>query len=245
VTGLNKKLNTKLNFMKHLKSASLFLASTALLILTYFVGCRHEDSVEPYKPADIVRGTAVVDLTAGWTFDKSHSNVTWETAYDGVGAMLTGRFNTFGMTKFKFDEANAANTSFEGYVWLNKVNTGEPGRDTGCLLTTFAVSKTMGDTLPNVARIKSKTITPSTTDKGFIVTCDLTFHGVTKEVLAKLSYTELTHFEPGQMGTKALDVMGFTLTWQFSAKTDYLITSSSIADKIEMTANAQFKKTYN
>jgi polyisoprenoid-binding protein YceI len=216
-----------------------------LLILTYFVGCRHDDTVEPYKPADIMRGTSVVDLTAGWTFDKSHSNVTWETAYDGVGAMLTGRFNTFGLKTFKFDEANPANIAFEGYVWLNKVNTGEPGRDTGCLLTTYGVTKTMGDTIPNVARIVSKSVTPSTTDKGYIVKCDFIFHGVTKEVTAKLNYTDLVHFDAGQMGTKALDVMGFTLTWQFAAKTDYLITSTSIADKVEMTCNAQFKKTYN
>lgn len=231
--------------MKQMKSISSFFAVTLLLALTYFLGCRHQDSVEPYKPADIVRGNTKVDLTDGWAFDKSHSNVTWETAFDGVGAMLTGRFNTFGINSFRFDESNASNINFEAYVWLNKVNTGEPARDSGCLLTTFGVTKTMSDTLPNVAKIISKTVTPSTTDKGFVVTCDLVFHGITKEITAKLTYTEVTHFEEGQIGAKAMDLIGFTLTWQFAAKTDFLISSTSIADKVEVTANAQFNKTYD
>jgi polyisoprenoid-binding protein YceI len=166
----------------------------------------------------------------------------WETAYIGAGALLTGRFNQFGMTTFNFDEANPANTNFEAWVRLNTVNTGEPGRDAGCLLGTFGTALGKVDEAENIAKIKSKSIELSTTDKGYIVKCDLTFHGVTKEVTAKMNYTGKTTFPAGYAGATALTLAGLNIEFQFFAKTDFAIVSNNIADKVTIKCNGQFKK---
>ena|SRR3569833_3208797 len=157
---------------------ALFISS-----MGYIISCSHDDEIISTNGAKIQRGTDIIKLADGWSYDKTHSNVMWETAYIGSGALLTGRFNSFGMTSFSFDEANPANTSFEAWVYLNTVNTGEPGRDGGCLLGTFGTAAGKTNELENIAKIKSKSIELSTTDKGYIVKCDLTFHGVTKRLL--------------------------------------------------------------
>ena len=216
----------------------------ALLITSmgYIVSCTHDDEVVTSNGSDIQRGTDVRKISEGWNFDKSHSNVMWETAYIGTGALLTGRFNMFGMTSFNFDEANPANTNFEAWVRLNTVNTGEPGRDGGCLLGTFGTATGKVDEVENLAKVKSKTVTLSTTDKGYIVTCDFTFKGVTKEVTAKLNYTGTTAFPAGYAGANAFSLAGFTLEFQFFAKSDFGIVSNNVADKVGIRCNAQFKK---
>jgi polyisoprenoid-binding protein YceI len=216
---------------------ALFISS-----LGYIVSCTHDDEIVASSGANIQRGTAVIKATDGWAYDKTHSNVMWETAYIGSGALLTGRFNMFGLTSFSFDEANPANTSFEGWVRLNTVNTGEPGRDAGCLLGTFGTAAGKVDEPENLAIIKSKAIQLSTTDKGYIVTCDLTFHGVTKQVNAKLNYNGTTAFPAGYAGANAFSLAGFSIEFQFAAKTDFGIVSNNIGDKVGITCNAEFKK---
>ena len=208
----------------------------------YIVSCTHDDEIVSSNGANIQRGTAVIKATDGWAFDKTHSSVMWESAYIGTGALLTGRFNQFGMTTFSFDEATPLNTNFEGWVRLNTVNTGEPGRDAGCLLGTFGTATGKVDEPENLAKIKSKSVQLSTTDKGYIVTCDFTFHGVTKEVTAKMNYTGTTAFPAGYAGANAFSLSGFTLEFQFFAKTDFAIVSNNIADKVGIRCNAQFKK---
>jgi polyisoprenoid-binding protein YceI len=216
----------------------------ALLITSmgYIVSCTHDDEIVASNGANIQRGTATVKVTDGWAFDKTHSNVMWSTAYIGSGALLTGRFNQFDMTSFAFDEANPANTSFEAWVRLNTVNTGEPGRDAGCLLGTFGTAAGKVDEPENIARIKSKSVQLSTTDKGYIVTCDLTFHGITKPVTAKLNYTGITNFPAGFAGANAISLAGFSIEFQMFAKTDFGIVSNNIADKVGISCNAEFKK---
>jgi polyisoprenoid-binding protein YceI len=210
--------------------------------LGYIVGCTHDDEIVSSSGSNIQRGTDVIKAADGWSYDKTHSNVMWETAYIGSGALLTGRFNQFGITSFSFDEANPVNTSFEGWVRLNTVNTGEPGRDAGCLLGTFGTAVGKVDETENIARIKSKSIQLSTTDKGYIVTIDLTFHGVTKELTAKLNYSGITVIPAGFAGATAFSLAGFSLEFQFFSKTDFAIISNNIADKVGIKCNAEFKK---
>jgi polyisoprenoid-binding protein YceI len=223
---------------KYIKTHYLIIA-LFILSFGYIISCTHDDEIfTPSSQANIQRGTDVIKLTEGWTFDKTHSNVGWETAYMGSAALLTGRFNQFGFRSFDFDESNPANTTFEAWVRLNSVNTGEPGRDAGCLLTTFGTTAGSVDEPLNLAIIKSKSVELSKTDKGYIVKCDLTFKGVTKEVIAKLSYTGKTRIQ----AATPYDVAGLTLEFQFFAKTDFAIVSTSIADKLGVKCNAQFKK---
>lgn len=215
--------------------------AVALLItgFGYLVSCTHDDELfSPSSSGNIDWGTDVVKLADGWTFDKSHSNVMWETAYMGSAALLTGRFNQFGFTSFSFDAANPANTSFEAWVRLNSVNTGEPGRDAGCLLGTFGTALGKVDEPENLAIIKSKSVEKSLSDKFYIVKCDMTFKGVTKEVTAKLFYTGKSRIE----ATTPYDLAGLNIEFSMFAKTDFGIVSTSIADKVTVKSNAQFKK---
>lgn len=225
--------------MKLLKQNSVWILAILLLGLTYIGGCTRENELLVSNGPEIVRGTDKTSLSdTRWTFDKVHSNVMWETAYMGAAALLTGRFNSFGFNKFEFDEADPSKTSFEAYVLLNTVNTGEPGRDGGCLLGTFGTAAGKTTEPENQAIIKTKSVAFSTTDKGYIVKADLIFHGVTKEVTAKLNYAGKTSTTSNGVTTV---VVGFSLEFPIMAKTDFGITSTSIGDNVNIRCNATFK----
>jgi polyisoprenoid-binding protein YceI len=216
----------------------LFVVITSFGFLS---GCTHENELLITSGPKIERGTLVLNYPsdAGLSYDKTHGNVGWETPYLGGLSVLTGRFNTFGMTTFNFDEANPANTNFEAWVWVNSVNTSEPGRDGGCLQTTFGTSKTLTTETANLAIIKSKSVENSTSDKGYIVKFDLTFHGATKELTGKLMYDGL--ITTGSDATTK-NVYGFSFDFQFLAKSDFGIVSENIADNITVKCNAIFRK---
>jgi len=215
---------------------SILAASIVVLsIFGYVAGCTHDDEILASQGPDIVRGTQKVTLTnPKHTHDKTHSNVQWSSAYLGSTALLTGRFDNFGFYSFEFDESNAAGIHFEGWVWLNSVNTSEPGRDDGCLLGTFGTNGTNTTQPANLATITSKSVVLSTTDKGYDIKVDLTFHGVTKEISAKLFYD-------GKALSGVNEALGFGLQFQFLAKTDFLIVSNNIGDKVEVKCNAIFR----
>jgi polyisoprenoid-binding protein YceI len=227
--------------MKLFKLSSLFVIVLFIAGYSYISGCKHDDTVISGSGPNIVRGTVKMGLSdPKVTFDKTHGNVGWETLYIGTTAILTGRFNSFGMTSFEFDESNKAGISFEAWVWINSVNTSEPGRDQGCLQTTFGTTTAMTTDVANVATIKSKSVEFSTKDKSYIVTCDLKFHGVTKEVIARLDF-----MGKGTTGSGATmqNVYGFNVQFSFLAKTDFLIASNNIGDNISVKCNAIFRQT--
>jgi polyisoprenoid-binding protein YceI len=203
----------------------------------YIVSCTQKDTLLP-APAPVARsGNAKLDFITDpkVSFDKAHSNVGWETAYLGGLSLLTGRFDTLGFNSFHFDEAVPANTSFEGWVWVNRVNTSEPGRDKGCLQTTFGVNTGMTTEAANVAIVKSKKVEFSS-DDGYNVTFDFTFHGVTKELTGKFFYD-------GKIAAATRNTYGFSLYFQILAKTDFGIVSNNIADLVTIKCNAIFRQT--
>ncbi len=226
--------------MKLLSRSQVWAVAVIMLSgIVYMGSCRHDNELLVSNGAQIVRGDQKVSLTdPKVSYDKTHGNVAWETPYLGGLANLTGRFNSFGMTTFNFDESNAAGINFEGWVWINSVNTSEPGRDGGCLQTTFGTTTIMTTETANLAILKSKSVELSTTDKGYIVKCDFTFHGVTKEITGKLMYDGVT---TTGAGATLKYVYGFSFDFQFLAKTDYLITSNNIADKVDIRCNAIFR----
>ncbi|HEX5152973.1 MAG TPA: YceI family protein [Parafilimonas sp.] len=212
---------------------------TGLFLFTHVASCTHDDTVPPSGGGgggDITRGTDHVTMADGATFDKVHSSVNWATPYLGSLGVLTGKFNTFGFNSFSFYEDKPENTSFEAYVWLNSVNTGEPGRDDGCLLGTFGTTDGATDEESNLAVIKSKKVEFSTTDKGYIVTADFTFHGVTKEVTGKLDYIGKT-----SIGTDVYEY-GLQLVFSILAISDFGIESTSIADNVDIKCSGNFKQ---
>jgi len=222
----------------------IYLAGLAVVIafLGYVASCTHDDIVLPEgssNGSNIVRGTENIGFKDGkTTFDKVHSNVNWATPYLGEVSILTGRFNTFGFNSFNFEEDKPDSIYFEAYVYLNSVNTSEPGRDQGCLLHTFGTGAGLEYVDTNLAIIKSKKVEFSTTDKGYIVTADLTFHRVTKEVTAKMDFVGKTS---ETFGGSTFDVYGFNLAFSILAKTDFGIESTSIADNVDIKCGAAFK----
>jgi len=215
---------------------------TALVVLLagygYIISCTQKDTLLPaVQPAAPPSGTAKLDFITDpkVSFDKAHSNVGWETAYLGGLSLLTGRFDTLGFTSFHFDEATPANTSFEAWVWVNKVNTSEPGRDKGCLQTTFGVNTGMTTEAANVALVKSKSVAFATGDDGYTVKFDFTFHGVTKELTGRFFYD-------GKLAAATRNTYGFSLYFQILAKTDFGIVSTNIADLVTIKCNAIFRQ---
>jgi polyisoprenoid-binding protein YceI len=216
----------------------------------------------------ITHGTNVhlPGLTVGnpaeWKMDKSHSSTLWTTSYVAASGLLTGRFNQFGMhdvtpakmlnyvttgqplpdTSWAFYENEPAKTYFNGYVQINTSNTGEPGRDAGCnvsgLGTTAIVPGTQNLTVTNLAKIQSTEVKfdPLTTD--YLVTLNLTWQGkltapLTKSVTGRLKYISKARVN------NTYDVFGLQLKFQFNCR-DFGITSTSIADKIDIECNMNF-----
>ena len=242
----------------------------ALLMISVFIGilagalvfsCTHEDEVLITKGPNITRGDHryIYDPLnpATLSFDKTHCNVNWSTAYQGALGLLTGRFDTFGITRFVFVENNPDSISFEFWVWVNSVNTSEPGRDHGCLAgknkSTFGVTQAMTTEDANVAILKSKSVTYSTTDNGYIVKCDLTFHDTTgnstgtrfvHEIIGKLKFDGVVVTLPVPPATVTKEAIGFSLDFPMLAKTDFGIVSTSIADQVNIDCNVVFRRSY-
>ncbi len=209
-------------------------------------------------------------LTTGdstqWKYDKVHSSVLWQTKYVGASGLLTGRFNQFGLanvtdplaikytvttqplpdTSWAFYENEPAKSYFYGYVQINTSNTGEPGRDAGCNVAgmgTVAIESGVQNlTYPNLAKIAVKNIKFDPSSNGYLVDVDLTYQGklaapLTKTIPGKLVYIPKQRV---QFGTAAAySVFGLQLSFQMNCR-DFGITSTSVADIIEIQCNANF-----
>ena len=199
-----------------------------------------------------------------WKFDKSHSSVLWSTNYVGAAGLLTGRFNQFGThdvtsaemlnytttgqplldNSWAFYESDPTKTFINGYVQINTSNTGEPGRDAGCnisgLGTTAIVSGTQNLTVTNLAKIKSTKVELDPNSNGYIVTLDLTWQGKLAAPLTKSIVGKLNYIPKATIATATpYDVFGLQLKFQFNCR-DFGITSTSIADKIDIECNMNF-----
>lgn len=199
-----------------------------------------------------------------WKMDKSHSSVLWTTSYVGASGLLTGRFNQFGMhdvipsemisytttgqpvkdTSWAFYEGDDSKSYFNGYVQINTSNTGEPGRDAGCnitnLGTTAIVSGTQNLTITNLAKIQTTKIAFDKTTGDYIVNLNLTWQGklgapATKALVGRMKVIKKATIN----AATPYNVFGLQLKFQFNCR-DFGITSTSIADKIDIECNMNF-----
>ena len=235
--------------------------------------CTHKDQVLPAAVSTAVKITRgnhihLPGLTAGdttqWKFDKVHSAVNWSTPFLEVGADLTGKFNQFGVadlsnntklqnyvvggqplpdTSWAFYENQPEKTHFAGYVQINTINTGEPGRDGGCLVTTLATTKivpgTQNLTVTNIAQIKTTSVTFDPAGNDYIVVFNFTWQGglaapITESITGKLTYVPKALVPAGTYSD-----FGLTLAFQIN-KADFGIVSTETADKIDIVINANF-----
>lgn len=217
-----------------LSAMVLLLAGSTLLFHVH--SCTHEDVMDlDIDPAQFEYGSDEISAEQSWSFDKSHSSVRWETAYLGSSALLTGRFNAFDI-EMTFDEDDPENTTIIGKVTLSSVNTGEPGRDGGCLQGTLGVEER------DEAIFTSRSVTFDNAG-AYLVVGDLDFHGRTDEVTMQLTYLGKTLFDEssGLFGAP-FAVAGFEGEFEFNAKSVFGIESTNVADRIVIKINAQYKK---
>jgi polyisoprenoid-binding protein YceI len=196
-------------------------------------------------------GTDVINtVDETWTFDKAHSNINWSTAYVGENALLTGKFNSFSID-VNFDEANPTATTISASVQLSSANTGEPGRDNlgNCLNGYLGVvtdtlndgSYFVSDESTDVATYVSKTV--SEYGDGYKAVGDFTFKGITKSVDLFFNYIGQADYSADGDGSNIRG--GITGEFEFLALSDFLVTSTSIGDKINVKVNANFRKANN
>lgn len=261
-------------FMKLLNNKTLLTLLVLISGYGYIASCTHDNELPPPPSSGSVKftpGTGVFlpgNLTAGntaeWKLDKAHSSVLWSGAYIGAAGLLTGRFNQFGMhnvtdaeminyttvgqplkdTSWAFYENDDSKSYFTGYVQINTSNTGEPGRDAGCNITTMGttavVTGVQNLTVTNLAKITTTKIAFDQSTGDYIVNLNLTWQGklaapTTKALVGRMKYVKRSTIA----GAAPYDVFGLQLTFQFN-KADFGITSTNIGDKIEIECNMNF-----
>jgi polyisoprenoid-binding protein YceI len=221
------------------------LSGVLMVLIVGFLAmqCQHEDgeAIPVQGPDPIEHGDQIANCTGcdtdtgvpgSWFIDQNHSNVMWETQYKAFGSKLTGRFDSFFLTSLNFDEGVPSNIAFDGHVWLNSVNTSEPGRDDGCLLTTFGTDADNTTEDANKATLVSIAGSGrySSTDAGFLVDANFTFLGITEIVTVKI------FFAPKFSAGATEDAIGLNSVFEI-AKADFLPNDSNIGDVIQIEVN--------
>jgi hypothetical protein len=106
--------------------------------------------------------------------------------------------------------------------------------------TTAIVAGTQNLTVTNIAKIKSTKVELDPNSNGYIITLDFTWQGkltapITKSIIGKLNYVKKATIP----GATPYDVFGLQLLFSFNCR-DFGITSTSIADKIDIECNMNF-----
>ncbi|QEC69866.1 hypothetical protein FRZ67_22145 [Panacibacter ginsenosidivorans] len=210
--------------------------------------------------------------TTKWKLDKAHSSVLWSTAYVGAAGLLTGRFNQFGMhdvtnakmlkyptpsrgqvlpdTSWAFYENDPSKIYFNGYVQMNTSNTGEPGRDSGCILgtgyynTVKIIPGYQNLEINNLAKIKTTKVEFDPLSNDYIVTFDFIWQGslaspLTQSIVGRLKYIPKAAVKDAVTGNVLYSVFGLQLNFQFDCR-DFGVTSTSVADVIDIECNMNF-----
>ena len=225
---------------------SLFLTQCKKDTETETVTIHDTTYVDPNDTGVFVPGTAMVDT--GWTFDKVHANVNWQSRYyDFSSTMLTGRFNNFNFSpKFYFDETNLGATVCDFWVQLSTYNTGEPGRDGygKCGPSYLGVvyldsSKTQVDAMSDTAKFHCTSITVDQHD-GYIMHGVFTFNRyrpasgyadgtpISKNIDVNFSFNGMRDFDSNNDGTMDKLRSGFTAKFKFN-RSDFVDQNSTKA----------------
>jgi len=258
--------------MKSITNKILMILVIAISGFGIIAGCTHKNDPVPAQASTgviVTHGSHIhlPGLTAGdstkWKFDQVHSNAGWSTAFNGVGAPLTGRFNQFGLatltsanmtnystsgqpladTSWAFYENVPAKTHFSGYVQINTSNTGEPARDQGCFIstmgTTAAVSGVANLTATNVAYIQTTSVAFDPAGNDYLVTFNFTWQGKLAKPLTESIVGKLTYVTEAPVAGTTYSEFGLELAFQFNCR-DFGITATDIASTINVQINTNF-----
>jgi len=263
--------------MKMVNNKTLLLIAIILISgYGYVASCTHKDLIMPEQATGTVTihrgngtflpGTETIGDTAQWKLDQVHCSVLWSGDYLQTGALLTGRFNMFGLnsvpssakqlyvtkgqpvldTSWAFYENDPSKSYFNGYVQMNTSNTGEPGRDGGCYLSFVGapkiISGTQNLTDSNVAVIRTTKVEFDPKSPGYIVTMVMSWKGLLAAphdttINGTLSYIKRSTV--GEGTASAYDQFGLQLNFQFN-KRSFGITTSEVSDIISVQCNMNF-----
>jgi polyisoprenoid-binding protein YceI len=162
--------------------------------------------------------------STSWHGDTVHSFVLFKVKHMGASSAY-GRFNTFTVAVGANADGSAV-SSAEFVVKAQSVDTGNAGRDKHLMSPDFLNAKQFED-------ITFK----STAVKGDEITGDLTLHGVTKPVTAKL-----TKVGAGQ-GMKGEDLVGWETTFTLK-RSDFGMTNlvGPVSDEVTLTVATELSK---
>ena len=263
--------------MKLLNNKTLGLIAIILISgYGYLASCTHKDLIMPDQATGTVtinRGKAIflpgtenIGDTSQWKMDKAHSSVLWSGGYLQTGALLTGRFNKFGLnsipssakqqyvttgqpvldSSWAFYENDPTKTYFNGYVQMNTSNTGEPGRDAGCYLNFVGAPKIITGQQnvidSNIAIIRTTKVEFDTKSSGYIVTMVMSYKGLLPAVHDTTINGTLTYVKRSTVGAgtaSAYDQFGLQLNFQFNCRS-FGITTTEISDIISVQGNMNF-----
>jgi len=263
--------------MKLFNNKTLLLIAIILISgYGYMASCTHKDLIMPEQATGTVTinrgsgiflpGTETIGDTSQWKLDQVHSSVLWSGDYLETGALLTGRFNMFGLnsvpasakqlyvttgqpvmdTSWAFYENDPTKTYFSGYVQMNTSNTGEPARDGGCYLGYVGAPKiiTGAQNLQdsNIAVITTTKVAFDPQSPGYIVTMVMTWKGLLSAphdttINGTLSYVKRSTIGAGT--ASAYDQFGLQLNFQFNCRS-FGITTTEISDIISVQCNMNF-----
>ena len=263
--------------MKMVNNKTLLLIAIILISgYGYVASCTHKDLIMPEPATGTVTihrgngtflpGTETIGDTSQWKLDQVHCSVLWSGDYLQTGALLTGRFNMFGLnsvpssakqlyvtkgqpvldTSWAFYENDPSKSYFNGYVQMNTSNTGEPGRDGGCYLSFVGapkiISGTQNLTDSNVAVIRTTKVEFDPKSPGYIVTMVMSWKGLLAAphdttINGTLSYIKRSTV--GEGTASAYDQFGLQLNFQFN-KRSFGIATSEVSDIISVQCNMNF-----
>lgn len=179
--------------------------------------------------------TATISISAiaqtTWKMDKMHSKLSFSALHLGISS-IDGRFDDFDV-EIKTDKTDFSDAVFVLTTQVKSINTAVEPRDNHLRSADFfEVEK-----YPEMT-YKSTSIQKTGKDK-YILTGDLTMHGVTKTVSMNLWYRG--QIEDPETGVKTA---GFQLTGEVS-RSDFKIgdkfPKAVIGDKIQIKADGEFK----
>lgn len=267
---------------KDLKSGTFYLSSsyntenTNVLKSTAFVFETSSEVEVSVNGSDLAQdielvgnastGTAVIDIANGWSYDNTHSSLSFTFPYDVENAPFEGHFATATLNEFVFDEATPSNSVFDVSLDMSSVETGSytadggHGRDglNGCIAKSLGVkfkadvdllpedttalgSYTASAVLNNSATATFKSTSVTKFGDGYLAKGTLAFNSMSAEVDLYFHYLEGFEKVDGAETTTYSSLAGF---FKIAALNDFGVSSGHVGSAlVTLKLNLQFKKT--
>lgn len=176
--------------------------------------------------------TSLIDTTGTWEIDPTHTTIGFSVRHAMI-AKVRGRFTDFGGT-FTLDGTNPANSSAELTVQMASVDTQNDDRDNHLRSAEFFDV----ETFPTMTFVSTGV---AATGSDFVVTGDLTVHGVTKSIpvefeLVGISQDPWGNTRIGFEGEAEINRRDFGLEWNVALDTGGVLVSENIKITLDVEA---------